>query len=90
MANTDERLRAIVEQAGELITTKTFLRDYAARDYVISAAAEAPFAAQKAIEARDALRRIRDVCEPETPFTRAVSKPVLKAMVELIDGILED
>ena len=48
------------------------------------------FAAQKALEAREALRRIRDVCNPETPFTRAVSKPVLKAMVELIDKVLED
>jgi len=48
------------------------------------------FITQKALEARDALRRIRDVCNPETPFTRAVSKPVLKAMAELIDKVLED
>ena len=48
------------------------------------------FAAKKALEARDALRKIREVSEPDQPFTRAVSKPVLKAMVELIDKVLED
>ena len=76
MANTDERLKAILE-------SKAFYCD-------CKKVQDVDFAAQKALEARDALRRIRDVCNPETPFTRAVSKPVLKAMAELIDKVLAD
>lgn len=76
MANTDERLKTILE-------SKAFYCD-------CKKVQDVDFAAQKALEARDALRRIRDVCNPETPFTRAVSKPVLKAMAELIDKVLED
>ena len=74
MANTDEKLQSLARAEKE--------------SYIH--VSRAIFAAQKAIEARDALKRIRDVCNPETPFTRAVSKPVLKAMVELIDKVLAD
>jgi Zn-finger nucleic acid-binding protein len=48
------------------------------------------FAAQKALEARDALQRIREATEMGQPFASAVSRPVLKAMVELIDKVLAD
>ena len=46
------------------------------------------FAAQKALEAREALQRIREATEMGQSFARAVSRPVLKAMVELIDKVL--
>ena len=82
MANTDERLKEIAEKTVRWDSPEGFW-DTVTHDDV-------RFITQKAIEAWDALRRIRDVCNPETPFTRAVSKPVLKAMVELIDKVLED
>ena len=74
MANTDERLKRLAEQEKGCYATHV---------------GNSIFAAQEALKARDALRRIRDVCNPETSFTRAVSKPVLNAMVKLIDEILE-
>lgn len=87
MANTDERLKETFElnkDAAESGGNKA--TDY----YIDGVLKNLVFTAAKAIEARDALRIIRDACNPEQPFNRTISRDVLKAVVERINKVLED